>query len=168
MEFFSFLMVVIAAYKQMHAQDHAVLSDVDEDNFDRAFEHFRPSMSAPIFIILQPSLSEWFFSVIQGHSDVAITQFSDDLKATFDFCSKVIEHIGNHNPAQTSVDGDVPTVPSVGNDQEDSKRVVAPSASHGETGNSKFKAEEMDNLVSDQFHGLSLRLQRGALGLQKL
>jgi len=39
----SFLVVVLAAYRQMHAQNHAVLSDIDEDNFDRAFEHFRPS-----------------------------------------------------------------------------------------------------------------------------
>ena len=38
-----FLVVVLAAYRQMHAQEHPVLSDVEEKNFDRAFEHFRPS-----------------------------------------------------------------------------------------------------------------------------
>ena len=27
----------------MRAQDAPVLSDVDENNFDRAFDHFRPS-----------------------------------------------------------------------------------------------------------------------------
>ncbi|KIJ41549.1 hypothetical protein M422DRAFT_60433 [Sphaerobolus stellatus SS14] len=37
-----FLFVVLGAYKQMHIQQNLVLSDVDEDNFDRAFEMFRP------------------------------------------------------------------------------------------------------------------------------
>lgn len=40
-----FLVVVLAAYRQMHAQNHPVLSDVEEKDFDRAFEHFRPSKS---------------------------------------------------------------------------------------------------------------------------
>ena len=32
----------ISAYKQMRAQDSSVLSDFDEDNFDRAFNIIRP------------------------------------------------------------------------------------------------------------------------------
>lgn len=48
--FRSFLVVVLSAYRQMHAQNHPVLSDVDEDNFDRAFEHFRPSTFIPIIV----------------------------------------------------------------------------------------------------------------------
>lgn len=39
----SFLVVVLAAYRQMNAQAVPVLSDIDEDNFDRAFDFFRPS-----------------------------------------------------------------------------------------------------------------------------
>jgi hypothetical protein len=38
-----FLVVVLSAYKQMKSQGENVLSDVDEDNFDRAFKFFRPS-----------------------------------------------------------------------------------------------------------------------------
>lgn len=38
-----FLVVVLSAYKQMKAQGENVLSNVDEDNFDRAFKFFRPS-----------------------------------------------------------------------------------------------------------------------------
>jgi hypothetical protein len=41
----SFLLVVLSAYHQMRSQKAPVLSNTDEDNFDRAFEHFRPSMS---------------------------------------------------------------------------------------------------------------------------
>ena len=37
-----FLIVVLSAYKQMKAQGENVLSDVDEDNFDRAFKFLRP------------------------------------------------------------------------------------------------------------------------------
>ena len=38
----SFLLVVMGAYKQIRAQEQPVLSDVDEDNFDRAFDIIRP------------------------------------------------------------------------------------------------------------------------------
>lgn len=37
-----FLMVVMGAYKQMRAQGEPVLSDIGEDNFDRAFDFLRP------------------------------------------------------------------------------------------------------------------------------
>ena len=37
-----FLMVVMGAYKQMRAQSEPVLSDIGEDNFDRAFDFLRP------------------------------------------------------------------------------------------------------------------------------
>ncbi len=32
----------MSAYKQIHNLDASVLSDVDEDNFDKAFDFFRP------------------------------------------------------------------------------------------------------------------------------
>ena len=38
-----FLLVVLSAYKQIRHQEEPVLSDFDEDNFDRAFSFFRPS-----------------------------------------------------------------------------------------------------------------------------
>ena len=37
-----FLVVVLSAYKQMKAQRENVLSDIGEDNFDRAFKFLRP------------------------------------------------------------------------------------------------------------------------------
>ena len=40
-----FLIVVLSAYKQMKAQRENVLSDIDEDNFDRAFKLLRPGMA---------------------------------------------------------------------------------------------------------------------------
>lgn len=38
-----FLLVVLSAYQQIRNQEKPVLSDFDEDNFDRAFSFFRPS-----------------------------------------------------------------------------------------------------------------------------
>jgi len=37
-----FQVVVLSAYKQIRAQNISVLSDIDEDNYDRAFAFFRP------------------------------------------------------------------------------------------------------------------------------
>lgn len=39
-----FLLVVLSALKQIRENDEPVLSDWDEDGFDRAFAFFRPSM----------------------------------------------------------------------------------------------------------------------------
>lgn len=40
-----FLLIVLTALKQIRMADEAILSDFDEDGFDRAFAFFRPSMS---------------------------------------------------------------------------------------------------------------------------
>lgn len=39
---FRFLIVVLSAYKQIRSQVTNVLADIDEDNYDRAFDFFRP------------------------------------------------------------------------------------------------------------------------------
>ncbi|KAJ4483596.1 FAD binding domain-containing protein [Lentinula aciculospora] len=61
-----FQVVVLSAYKQMRAQSMDVLSDVDEDNFDRAFAYLRP--------------------VIQGASDMGTRLSESELQRSLDFC----------------------------------------------------------------------------------
>ncbi|KAH6904966.1 hypothetical protein BKA70DRAFT_1373310 [Coprinopsis sp. MPI-PUGE-AT-0042] len=61
-----FLMVVLSIYKQIRSQSLNVMSDVDEDNFDRAFDALRP--------------------VIQGTADVGKKLSDDELNKTMDFC----------------------------------------------------------------------------------
>lgn len=39
---YRFLLVVMSGYQQIRNQKQAVLADVDEDNFDRAFDILRP------------------------------------------------------------------------------------------------------------------------------
>ncbi|KAI9571693.1 FAD/NAD-binding domain-containing protein [Boletus coccyginus] len=64
-----FLLVVLSAYKQMRNQDAPILSDVDEDNFDRVFDLLRP--------------------VIQGTADVGKKLTEHELKKTMDFCTSM-------------------------------------------------------------------------------
>lgn len=45
-----FLVVVLSAYRQMRRQDQNILSQLREDNFDRAFAHLRPSMIVKLIL----------------------------------------------------------------------------------------------------------------------
>lgn len=61
-----FLLVVLGTYQQIRNQDLSILSDVDEDNFDRAFNLIRP--------------------VIQGSADVDSSVTEAELQKTMEFC----------------------------------------------------------------------------------
>ncbi|KAF8653329.1 hypothetical protein AX16_004029 [Volvariella volvacea WC 439] len=61
-----FQIVVLSAYKQIHAQNANVLSDINEDNYDRAFSLLRP--------------------VIQGASEVGARLSETELQKSLDFC----------------------------------------------------------------------------------
>ncbi|CAK5284694.1 unnamed protein product [Mycena citricolor] len=68
-----FLLVVLSIYKQINAQAAPVLSDIEEDNFDRAFDFLRP--------------------VIQGTADSAhsATELTETtIQRTMDFCSHAL------------------------------------------------------------------------------
>ncbi|GKT46884.1 flavine halogenase aclH [Colletotrichum spaethianum] len=69
-----FLLVVLSAYRQMRFQEDPVLSDFDEDNFDRAFSFFRP--------------------IIQGTADAANGNLSqEELNKTLEFCAHAFEPV---------------------------------------------------------------------------
>ncbi|RDB25192.1 Sulochrin halogenase [Hypsizygus marmoreus] len=61
-----FQVVVLSAYKQIRAQSIDVLSDIDEDNYDRAFAFLRP--------------------IIQGASDMGARLSETELQKSLDFC----------------------------------------------------------------------------------
>jgi hypothetical protein len=56
-----FLIVVLSAYKQIRSQVTNVLADVDEDNYDRAFDFFRPG-NLNLF-----SLGDWYTNALHSH-----------------------------------------------------------------------------------------------------
>ncbi|KAJ7079584.1 hypothetical protein B0H15DRAFT_953950 [Mycena belliarum] len=64
-----FLLTVMGAYKQIRNQEAPVLSDIDEGNFDRAFDLIRP--------------------VIQGTADVGQTLHQDELQNAMDFVTHI-------------------------------------------------------------------------------
>jgi flavin-dependent dehydrogenase len=64
-----FQVVVLSSYKQILAQSTHVLSDIDEDNFDRAFGFLRP--------------------VLQGASDMGARLSENELQKSLDFCANV-------------------------------------------------------------------------------
>jgi len=57
---------VLSAYKQIRSQSANVLSDIDEDNFDKAFACLRP--------------------VIQGGAEMGARLSEDELQRALDFC----------------------------------------------------------------------------------
>lgn len=44
-KYYRFQVVVLSAYKQIRSQSDDILSDIDEDNYDRAFSFLRPGKS---------------------------------------------------------------------------------------------------------------------------
>ncbi|KIJ58602.1 hypothetical protein HYDPIDRAFT_176510 [Hydnomerulius pinastri MD-312] len=64
-----FLLVVLGTYQQIRSQTVPIMSDVDEDNFDRAFSLIRP--------------------VIQGTADVGRVVSEDELQKTMGFCRHI-------------------------------------------------------------------------------
>jgi hypothetical protein len=57
----------MSAYKQIHNLDASVLSDVDEDNFDKAFDFFRP--------------------IIQGSAEFGKSLSKDEVESTYVACN---------------------------------------------------------------------------------
>lgn len=76
-------MVVLSAYKQIRSQNVDVLSDIDEDNFDRAFSFLRPGLLAFFLVII---LIDSVWKVIQGASDMGATLSETELQKSLDFC----------------------------------------------------------------------------------
>jgi len=83
-----FLLVVLSAYKQMTHQDEAVLSDYNEDNFDRAFSFFKPGRS-PHKLSEGQKLTP--MPVIQGTVDSSDKLSQTEITKTIDFLIKAFD-----------------------------------------------------------------------------
>ena len=70
--------MVLGTYQQIRNQSAPVMSDVDEDNFDRAFDLLRPGRQ---YLVLRGChLILRFLLVIQGTADVGKTLTEDELQ----------------------------------------------------------------------------------------
>ncbi|CAN8103580.1 unnamed protein product [Discula destructiva] len=75
-----FMLVVLSAYRQIRSQEEAVLTDIDEDSFDRAFALFRPIIQGTADVSGKVDLSGKVLS--QG-----------ELSKTLDFCANAFQPI---------------------------------------------------------------------------
>ncbi|KAH8817113.1 hypothetical protein F5884DRAFT_778462 [Xylogone sp. PMI_703] len=147
-----FLLVVLSAYRQMRSQEEPVLSDFDEDNFDRAFAFFRP--------------------IIQGTADTANGKLTrDELNRTLEFCAyafdsvqpedreSVIDKIDDY--AMVNRDG-ISYYPDLSPEQLRAVKYIR--------ARQMMRTEDtlhLDNFATDASDGLAPNLERGRLGLRK-
>ncbi|EIN06722.1 FAD/NAD(P)-binding domain-containing protein [Punctularia strigosozonata HHB-11173 SS5] len=151
-----FLVVVLGAYKQIRSQSSAVLSDIDEDNFDRAFNTIRP--------------------IIQGASDIGARLCPEELDNALDFCGKLFAPTTPemHQAASRRVPLEMMDVNApvrdigglkMGEEDEDTvlvlEKVNARRFVHKDHGG-------ISNFEDEPLSGWAARLQRGTLGLVKL
>ena len=78
-----FQVVVLSAYKQIRAQTVDVLSDISENNYDRAFAFLRPGKLRLYFC--RCALVDYPV-VIQGASDMGTRLSESELQKSLDFC----------------------------------------------------------------------------------
>ncbi|KAI4272223.1 MAG: hypothetical protein LQ337_005447 [Flavoplaca oasis] len=153
-----FLLVVLSALKQIRNGDEAVLSDFDEDGFDRAFGFFRP--------------------IIQGTSDLNGKLTQAEICKTVDFCvnafrpvdeaakNAVLKKLENMTLEQNSKAGSNPkqTVEMLeATLTEDEMRIL-----NTIRGRQMLRSEDtinIDNLAADVIDGKRINLERGNLGL---
>ncbi|KAJ7062686.1 putative halogenase [Mycena amicta] len=153
-----FLVVVLSVYRQITAQNTPVLSDIDEDNYDRAFDFLRP--------------------VIQGAADAETGVTEAALQATMEFCehalgpttpemqAEVAQRIDESLLASRGPLLGTSAVEKIAGDDEDAKhvllRVNARKAVQGiYDWEENFRSERLGS-------GFVVHLERGKLGLRRM
>ncbi|KAG1811090.1 putative halogenase [Suillus variegatus] len=150
-----FLLVVLGTYKQIRNQSMPVMSDVDEDNFDRAFDLIRP--------------------VIQGIADVGKALTEDELQKTMDFCSHLFAPTDPEmhsavkarlDPSLTSPDAPVMTesdIDRVLGDADEEAKIVLSEINARKPIHTMYNPTE--NFGVEAHFGFKAVLERGRLGL---
>ncbi|KAF7331154.1 FAD/NAD(P)-binding domain-containing protein [Mycena sanguinolenta] len=149
-----FLLTVLGSYKQIRNQKLPVLSDVNENNFDRAFDFIRP--------------------VIQGTADAGQMLTEDELQKAMDFVTNVFvptdsemqERVGT----RLGIDVLAPEAPLLTKDQidelakgdEDTENVLK-QANAIKTVSDFYSGPE--RLLGEVVNGLTGRTKVGSLGL---
>ncbi|KAI4102884.1 MAG: hypothetical protein L6R37_004146 [Teloschistes peruensis] len=155
-----FLVVVSSALKQIRSADQPVISDFDEDSFERAFDLFRP--------------------IIQGQADMdtkgKLTQA--EISKTVEFCFRAFAHVSFEEKEAL-----VKKLKSLGHDgdaydeanskalDEIEKQLTPEEQVILKTlkGRRMVRPEDslnIDNFLLDSIDGLGPRMERGNLGLQ--
>ncbi|KAI4156991.1 MAG: hypothetical protein L6R39_000854 [Caloplaca ligustica] len=157
-----FLLVVLSAMKQIREADEAVLSDFDEEGFDRAFAFFRP--------------------IIQGTSDLNGKLTQAEISKTVDFCVQAFRPVDEAEKRRV-----LQKLEAVGLEHDDAASDASKPKQTKEMLETKFTDDEMhilntirgrqmlrsedtmniENLAADVIDGKRINLERGALGLSE-
>ncbi|KAF7334715.1 FAD/NAD P-binding domain-containing protein [Mycena venus] len=146
-----FLLVVLGVYKQIKAQESPVFSDINEDNFDRAFQFLRP--------------------IIQGAADADPKLTEKELQDTMDFCqhvfaptdvnmvSNVQKKLGSDLVSPEAPIMSVSSVMALAGNDEDAKNVLLKVNAR------KPLAEMYGCNTAEVMGGFYVRMEQGSLGL---
>ncbi|KAK8137274.1 FAD/NAD(P)-binding domain-containing protein [Apiospora sp. TS-2023a] len=145
-----FLLVVLSAYQQIRHQEEPVLSDFDEDNFDRAFSFFRP--------------------IIQGTADAAASKLTQaELNKTLEFCANAFKPVASDEARVQAVE----TLNASGDngasvDRTELTQDQIDALDHVRARKMMRTEDTMniDSFGTDAIGNLVPRLVRGSLGLQ--
>ncbi|KAF7983855.1 hypothetical protein HWV62_18176 [Athelia sp. TMB] len=137
-----FQLVVLSAYKQMRAQHSNVLSDIDDDNFDKAFGFLR--------------------SIIQGASEVGRRLSEDEVQRSLEFCVCAIH--GPNVPEKNDEVEEGPDGPHPAPSAPLDHQVAENAQSTREVVYQEFR---LNNVELEGVNGYSVRLEQGKLGLKK-
>ncbi|KAF7554693.1 hypothetical protein G7Z17_g2692 [Cylindrodendrum hubeiense] len=145
-----FLLVVLSAYRQIRSQEEPVLTDIDEDHFDRAFAMFRP--------------------IIQGTADVGNKKLSqDELQKTLEFCANAFEPVKSDDDRAVAME-QIKNDPKGTSYQADLSNGQRNAVNHIRARKMMRTEDTMniDSFGSDAIAGFVPHLKRGSLGLMKV
>ncbi|KAF8172582.1 FAD/NAD-P-binding domain-containing protein [Mycena galopus ATCC 62051] len=152
-----FMIVVLGVYKQIHNQDSTVLSDISEDNFDRAFDFIRP--------------------VIQGDADSGKSK-AEEIQKAINFCGATPGVVGMDPEIRDRLigGGADPTLLEDNGPFMESEAIASLSGQDAEAQelltrmNSRKAITGMynwaENFDGDHFAGFGMVLEKGNLGLK--
>ena len=174
-----FLLVVLSSLKQIRSQDEPVLNDWDEESFERAFDHFRPSM---LYYSNSNMIQLTTITVIQGtvDTDTKGKLSTEEISKTIDFCFRAFAHVpveqkdalleklknlGLSDPTAT----DLKTREAI----EELEKTLSPeelNIMNTIRGRRMIRAEDslnIENFTLDTINGMAPYLERGNLTLRK-
>lgn len=180
-----FLLVVLSSLKQIRQQDDPVLSDWDEEGFDRAFAFFRPSKPSFLSLDLEtPRRAALLtcFAVIQGtvDADVKGELTPAEISNSIDFCYRAFAPLPTDEKEaviqkmkSVGLDGsnldDVKTKEAL----EELEKTLSPQElqiMNTIRARRMVRAEDsinIDNFTVDAINGMTPHLERGNLTLIK-
>ncbi|KAG1764906.1 hypothetical protein EDD22DRAFT_1042432 [Suillus occidentalis] len=145
-----FQIVVMSAYQQIQSTDLDILSDVDEDNYDRAFAAIRP--------------------VIQGASEMGSQLSEKELQSALEFCGKCFNPTSPEHLAP-ALKEDLPkymfdvTAPLM--DPHAIESIISKTFKNTNQKKSCHREYAINNLEVEDVNGFVVKLQRGHLGLMR-